>query len=204
MDLFSWESVKDKIYPVLMARKEKTVVTKRLVTCPLMDMEILYKIPYPMEERTVDFYISQDFLKIYGIGQYELHEQAMQNLEKAGYELLDMEKGYPFVNGIGEELAVDKVGEQGMYLLRCKNKRHGASAVLNKEALRKVSDGRNLFILPSSINEVLLIPDDGIIEQWRYDELVQEVNESEVRPEERLQEHSFYYDAKRDELRIAA
>ena len=50
--------------------------------------------------------------------------------------------------------------------------------------------------MPSSIHEVLLVPDDGSWSARALKALVENVNETEVRPEEKLTDSVYHYDSK--------
>ena len=55
--------------------------------------------------------------------------------------------------------------------------------------------GGDFFVLPSSVHEVLLIPDDGSMELSYLEQMVRDVNQQEVAPEERLSDNVFHYDS---------
>lgn len=85
-------------------------------------------------------------------------------------------------------------GTKPMYVITNKNKLYGASAVLNKTELAKIADDyhvKKLFLIPSSIHEMIAIP--CIYEEY-MDELnamINEVNEREVEPCEQLADRAF-------------
>ena len=61
----------------------------------------------------------------------------------------------------------------------------------------------NLFIYPSSIHEVLVLPDEGTRKQRaKLKEMVEEVNETNVSPEERLSNSVYYFDREKQEVTI--
>ncbi|MCI9356577.1 MAG: hypothetical protein HFH59_03345 [Lachnospiraceae bacterium] len=62
--------------------------------------------------------------------------------------------------------------------------------------------GKNLYIIPSSIHELLLYPDFGDVSPEELSGYVKEVNRSQVPPHDRLSDHIYYYDRKTDEIRI--
>ena len=64
-----------------------------------------------------------------------------------------------------------------------------------KEA--KVGD---FYVLPSSVHETLIIPKDAGMELRDLEQMVQEVNQTQVAPQERLSDHVYEYDAKEHEL----
>lgn len=53
------------------------------------------------------------------------------------------------------------------------------------EEMRQSMKG-DYFILPSSINEVIVVPDDGSLDHKELKEMVNEINHTQVAPEERL------------------
>ena len=54
----------------------------------------------------------------------------------------------------------------------------------------------NFYVLPSSVHEILLLPDRFAPEHQFLKELVQDVNENEVDPKDRLSDNVYHYDAK--------
>ena len=56
------------------------------------------------------------------------------------------------------------------------------------------------FILPSSVHEVLIVPKNDQMDLKTLESMVQDVNATQVSPEERLSDHVYAYDAKEHEL----
>ena len=54
----------------------------------------------------------------------------------------------------------------------------------------------NFYVLPSSVHEILLLPDRFAPEHQFLKELVQDVNANEVDPKDRLSDNVYHYDAK--------
>ncbi len=98
----------------------------------------------------------------------------------------------------GSALMSDSASAPGtaMYVLSNCDRVFGASAMLYSGAMKRLAGelDRNLIILPSSVHEVILVPDDGITEKEFYREMVREVNDTQVEPEERLSYNVYYYD----------
>ncbi|MFR0029482.1 MAG: DUF5688 family protein [Coprococcus phoceensis] len=51
----------------------------------------------------------------------------------------------------------------------------------------------NFYIIPSSIDEGLIVPSYADIDREMMDTMIQEVNETQVSKEERLSDHAYYY-----------
>ena len=70
----------------------------------------------------------------------------------------------------------------------------GTSAILDMKALKKFVqrlDVKRFFVLPSSIHEMIVIPDDGKSNIEELSRMVQEVNQTQVEPEERLTDRAY-------------
>lgn len=90
-------------------------------------------------------------------------------------------------------------GTTGMYILTNNTKIYGASAMLDNSTLDKVRElynGKNYWILPSSIHEVLTVCDNGQTPE-ELQILVADVNHNEVREDEWLSFSVYYYDGER-------
>lgn len=85
-----------------------------------------------------------------------------------------------------------------MYVLSNIEKINGANALLNGRLLEQVSKqlGGDFTILPSSIHEVLVLPQFVADERsGELENMVCEVNSTQVAPEERLSDHVYRYDS---------
>lgn len=92
--------------------------------------------------------------------------------------------------------------ELTLYVLTNREKIFGASAMLYSEKLKELADrfGCDLLILPSSVHEVLIVPDDRKREYDYYRWMVKEVNTTQVDPEEILSYNLYRYDRKKEEI----
>ena len=89
-----------------------------------------------------------------------------------------------------------------MYVLTNQEMRFGASAMLYSKKIGRLAErfGCDVLILPSSVHEVLLIPDDHIREYEFYRQMVEEVNRTHVEPEEVLSYGLYRYCRKKSEI----
>ena len=78
---------------------------------------------------------------------------------------------------------------------------NGAAAILNDDVRQEIAEKvGDFYMLPSSIHETLIIPKDAGMEFKELEQMVQEVNQTQVAPGERLSDHVYEYDAKEHEL----
>ena len=82
-----------------------------------------------------------------------------------------------------------------MYVLTNKEKLQGASTILYPDVLSTFADRKNanLWLLPSSIHEWIIICDDGNMNRETLSEMIQEVNGSQLAVDEILSDHPYYY-----------
>lgn len=138
-------------------------------------------------------------LEIWNVSQFEIQRIAEQNtplLQKPVilpmWKVLDHE----------EDLFREEDTDVPMYVLSNEEKIFGASCLLYPDVLLPLAEKlqADLFILPSSIHELILTPDRGYLSRTDLEDTVREINRTQVEPYEVLSDHVYYYD--RDERRI--
>ncbi len=86
-----------------------------------------------------------------------------------------------------------------MYILTNKLKIHGASCIAYPNLLKRISDflEDNLILIPSSIHEILIIPESLTKAEYSMDDfkmMIAEVNETALTDDELLSDHAYIYD----------
>lgn len=208
--LSDWGFASSRVYPVLLHAGEGKAMSKGAVSTDILDLSIAYTIRCQMEGGGyATAKVTEGMLESYGVSQEELHSAAMGNLKEDGYELIDLEQLI-----LGMEAGMAEGGSQPvqgglqegrMYILRNASGMFGAAGILDPGLLRSVAMGRDCFVLPSSIHETILVPAAGWEgRQEELDGMVAEINATQVSENERLSDHSYYYDAQKGEVRIWA
>ena len=99
--------------------------------------------------------------------------------------------------GMDEEDMNDMLDEEScpMYILTNKERRYGAGTIFYPGIMEQAQKllGDNFYILPSSIHECILIPEEGNYDQDRLSEMVAEINEQHVDAREVLSDQAYYY-----------
>lgn len=87
-------------------------------------------------------------------------------------------------------------GEIPMQVLSNEKRLHGAACILYPGVLEKIAAvrQRSLFIIPSSVHEVILLTDMGGGSAEALRRIIREVNRTQVAPEEVLSDNLYYYD----------
>ena len=106
-------------------------------------------------------------------------------------------------NDAPEELLPDQ--DPKMYVMTNESKINGAAAMIFTDKIDEFANEQqtNFFILPSSVHEVLLIPDTGEINVNELEDMVKSVNRTQVSPDEVLSDNVYFYDREEKNLCIA-
>lgn len=141
--------------------------------------------------------IRNEHLKLWHKDEEEIREIALKNtpelLPAAIWTMKDM---------LGE-MGVDTENlseETPMYILSNKSRINGASAMLYDGVLRKFAGnlGSDLFILPSSVHELILVPVCDTLSPSDLIEMIAEVNDTQVSAEEILSYSLYEYSREND------
>lgn len=75
--------------------------------------------------------------------------------------------------------------------------KYGAGCIFYKDFMERASEktGGDFYLLPSSLHEVILLPDNGIMMYQDMKAMVRDVNEKYVSPEDRLSDNVYHYDS---------
>ena len=201
MDFFrNFEQVKDRIFYKLVSYDKNRKMLEKLPYYKWNDLALIFY--YAMEEERIgraSITIHHQHLKMWEQSMDTLYAVAQENMKKSMPELLVSMKD------LLEETTGLKMGEDTylpMYVLTNQEKVYGAAAMLYSGQMKKLAERwqTDLLILPSSIHEVLLLPDDGQNEYAFYRQMVEEVNTTQVEPEEVLSYSLYRYCREKAEI----
>lgn len=157
--------------------------------------------------------IEIDHLDKWGISEETLFQDAERNTAlNLGVEIKEMGDVIKEMlrDSFGEEaeqlaeIAEQAKQETPMYIMTLKGRYFGAACICDRELLRDfaMTHRTNFYILPSSIHELILLPDDGREEKKSLKCMVEEVNERHVATEEQLSDNVYYFDVSTNDLMI--
>lgn len=130
------------------------------------------------DDCVTSFRVTNPMVELLKITEHELFDAAMANTKKAGYFTSDFD-------GIS------------MFVITTKEAMYGASALLHPEVMQELADnvGSDLYILPSSIHEIIALPCSIYSDTDSLRAMVREINEdsSKVAPDEVLGNDIYLY-----------
>lgn len=91
-----------------------------------------------------------------------------------------------------------------MYVLSNKLKNYGAACIAYPYILDMLAGvlKENFYVLPSSVHEVIIVPESSQIRQSELERMVREINETQVPEEEILSNHAYFYYAQEGKLQL--
>ncbi|MBQ8799912.1 MAG: hypothetical protein IJZ55_10140 [Lachnospiraceae bacterium] len=94
----------------------------------------------------------------------------------------------------------EKLEEQKLYILSNRKKINGATTILYPGILKRLGERfeGDFYVIPSSVHEVLVLKNTDGEELSRLNEIVREVNDTQVEPEEVLSHHVYFYSVEKE------
>jgi len=179
---------------------------KLLQNVPHFTIGDLAAIPRWYISEEASFVVTNDIASNLMLTGEEVLQIGQQNINDTQFDVVsmsDMLKGLLTGNDMDRAVMDDlfpDTDEQAMIVMTTNNRLHGARAILSKDALRTVQEklnGKEFYILPSSIHEVICIPVDSGISSTYLREMVREINAAEVSAQEFLSDEIMKYDGNR-------
>ena len=153
--------------------------------------------------------VNESLMREFGVTPEQLHKDAVENSPKImPPEITSMEDKINIMMGLEAmsdepvtfEQALEDIdfSKDRMFVLSNREGVNGASVIFYPEVLKQIGDkaGMNFFILPSSVHEQLIVPDDGSMSLEELTAMVKEVNTNEVAPKDVLSYTVLHYDSK--------
>jgi len=196
----SWDSVKDKLTVRLLEKKRNR---EFLATMPHVSvghgLAVIADINMGDGGGEWRIAVNNNVLESLGIDKEQLFADAMANAKT--YEpatLVDMSSALFAPERVNlldrnEPLAPEEVG--GMYVLTNASGSLGAAALFYPDVKEKAAEliGGDYYILPSSVHEVILVPDTPGIEAKDLCEMVKQANRTVVDEKDILSDNVYHY-----------
>ena len=155
----SYEAVKDKLMIQLIGREGNEGMLRTIPHHSIEDMEIVYRLRVQDTEMGLaSALVTNSMLGHYGITAEQLRQDAFASaVSHTPFEIKTMAEVLNELMG-AEIIPQD---ELPMYVASNKERIHGAGVIAYPEFMKEASKrlGGDFYVLPSSIHEVILIPD---------------------------------------------
>ena len=147
--------------------------------------------------------IHNEHLRIWNVTEDEIYNDALKNTPVllAG-SIVPMSKILSEIAGTApvdnDEKVCKYTGEDILYVLTNSSRVNGAACILYDNLLKKFANDvhSDLYILPSSVHEVIIVPKKNAFDKSELADMVREVNEQGVSQDEILSDNVYEYNRK--------
>ena len=191
-----YQNIKGKIIYHLVNRKSNEDLLKEVPYEEYLDLALVYYVLLEVSAYGMaSMMIQNDHLKMWNVPGEEIARRARANTKRLlPYEFRTM---YALLE---ELMDIEGTGrEDVMYVLSNQIRSHGAAAILFEGRLAGIGEylKENYYVLPSSVHEVIIVPESASPGRRVLDRLVREVNDTQVDQEDVLSDHAYYYDRRK-------
>lgn len=156
------------------------------------DLAVVYRIMLSQNGRgEASILLTNENCWAFGVSKEQVEKDAVAASEKNHPLTINSMESVLF--GVPENEVEDS---NGLWVISNDTGRYGASAIAYPGALEKIAEkiGNSFYVIPSSIHEMLVMPEGTEMKAKDLDGMVASVNSTEVAEEERLTNHSYHYD----------
>lgn len=192
---FDFDIVKHFICYELINTEENKELLKKIPNRPFLDLSICYYVyvnHFINEDNLATITVTNEHLeKLWNVTEEDLYKLATVNTPTILGESLDSMRMVLKAEGLFPLPCM----ENDLYILSNRYYIRGASVVLYTELLRKFASlfEENLWLLPSSTNEWLVILDNEDMEYEDFIDLITSINKEDLPAEQVLSNHPYYF-----------
>lgn len=189
----SWDAVKDHIYYMLVNIEKNEEFLERVPHIVILDLALIFKID--------TFYLGID-------GSITIDSRLQSVFNKSIGEIFKCAiSNSPIIKPLKFSLLAESIGEvrdemseeerdaiPNLYLLTSEDSAFGAATIFYDEfTIRALEEfGGDMYVIPSSVNELILVPYGDDVSRNRLDEMIGEVNETPYVSEIEYLSHRAY------------
>lgn len=209
--LADFDKAKELLFIRVSSAEKNADYLKNVPHTIVEDMAITYHLKMNMDENGVaSAVVAHDNLRMYGVSVEELHQTALENSEKMfplytfdlnermRQSFIDDMKQDGMPDEMIEELLKDfpESRENAMTVVTNDVGVNGAAAIFYPGVMDKIAETTkgDYFILPSSVHETIILPDNGAMTAKELEAMVTEINATQVEPWDRLTDQVYHYD----------
>lgn len=200
INLQSFEEIKHMIVYKVINKEKNRELLENTPYEPFMDLAKVCCVLLELNRcGTATMLIKDEHLKMWGVTKEMVFEIAEDNTKRLlPAEFMRMK------DVIAEMLDFewDDDEEDFMYVLSNEVRNCGAVCITYEGVLEMIymEVGENFYVIPSSVHEMIILPESKSPEKFEIEEMVSEINETQVEDEDVLSDRVYYYSGKEKRL----
>ena len=205
--LQDYDQMKEKLSMEVVSAERNADLLEKVPHKNMEDMAVVYRFVLDSDsDGRGSILVTNQLMDNYGITAEQLHADALQYapvmrpavIQTMAETLLEM---------MGPEAKdmIPVLPDDPLFVATVPDKIQGAGVLAYQDFMEQAAErvGGDFFILPSSIHEILLVRDDGTFDINHLEDMVKQVNETEVAPEDLLTDSVYHYDSKEKIFELA-
>lgn len=189
------EKVKTRVVCRLVNREKNKRLLKEIPYRPFLDLAIVYYYLLDRDDlQDAVILVRNNHMEMWGMKEEELYALAVKNTNHMlPYEFVSMKEMMRML--MEGECWLMKSDEPPLYVLSNIKHSYGAIWITDKTVQKAIGERLqdDYYILPSSIHECMIVPYAAEINPIMMSEMVWEINQTQVEPEEVLGENIYFY-----------
>lgn len=191
-------------YKVIHYEKNRDLL-KDLPHIPYLDLAIVfYLLLETTEKGAATILITNEMLRYWDISLEHLYQIALVNTPTILHaEFKPMR--VVIQEMMHKPLCEIDLTDNCMYVLSNHHRHFGAACMLYTQVLEDIGNqlDEDYYILPSSIHEIIILPVSCTMGLEEINDMIVEINETQVSEEDMLSEHAYYYCREKNQLLMA-
>lgn len=193
----NFEMVRDMIVPKLVNREwNKELLKNRVHTDIAGDLSVTYQIMLKQDffgNATVA--ITNQIMDLWpDVTKEDLHNLAIGNMKRLNQSTFEpMSTVLASMMGDDTSELFDTPENEIMFVISNKSRINGASAILDKDLMTSIVKDMDFILIPSSLHEWLAVKTSDDMDISSIEQMIHEVNETQVAQDEQLSDHPYKY-----------
>lgn len=206
---FEWEEFRRKVFMRLINKERNANQLETVPYKDFMDLAIVYYYSVNLDgDAQGTLIITNEHLELLGVSEDELHQAAESNCQRYQPAKLRCMQDllYDLGRKVGVEIYESKECYPYMFVLTNTKGMFGSVSMTCDVELECFAKriGKGFYILPSSVHEVILVPENKDFSIEYFASMVREINETQLDPTEVLSDSIYFYDKETLTLRRVA
>ena len=206
--LTDYSFIKDKLVLEVVNAEKNEQMLEKIPHKSIEDLAIVYRAMLGRDEDGIaSVLITNEMLDKMNISAEQLHKDAVESAQELKPVTVNTIMG-EIVELVGDDFdpGLDEGGPIDNILVgSVADKSHGASVIAYPDFFDDMANklGENFYVIPSSIHEVLIVPESMGTDVNALKDMIEQVNATELRPEGVLSNNLYHYDAQDKVFEIA-
>ncbi len=196
--LSDYEQMKPKLFVEVVGAERNAEMLEKIPHVQIEDMAMVYRVQVAVKDgEFASALVSNQMMETMGVTADQLHQDALDNsVEMRPAKVQSLSEVIATLTDMPVEMIEGSAPP--LLVVSTEDKIKGASAMFYPDIMDKLSKevGGDFFVLPSSIHEALVMPDNGEMSADELKAMVTSINGDVVDPADVLTDQVYHFDAK--------